>query len=122
MRERGRAVGGRLASPELHGRRVDLGAAYFTAKDAAFRAVVDDWQRRGLVHEWTDTFAAYGRDGRSTQVRPGPVRDRAGPAQPGPRPARRRAPGREVTALSGDHDVTVLAMPDPQAARLAGRR
>ena len=41
--ERGRAPGGRMASPELHGRRVDLGAAYFTAKEPEFVAAVDGW-------------------------------------------------------------------------------
>ena len=120
VRERARAVGGRLASPELHGRRVDLGAAYFTAKDAGFAAIVEEWQRRGLVHEWTDTFTVFGRDGRST---------RSGPARYATTQGLRSLArdlhdevtvGDEVSAPSGDHDVTVLAMPDPQAARVAG--
>jgi hypothetical protein len=120
VRERGRAVGGRLASPELHGRRVDLGAAYVTAKDDGFGAVVADWQRRGLVREWTDTFAVFDRDGAST--RSGPTRYATGQ---GLRSLARDlhgevALGEQVHELPDTHDVTVLAMPDPQAARLAG--
>lgn len=122
VRERGRAVGGRLASPELHGRRVDLGAAYLTVQDAEFGAVVRDWQQRGLVREWTDTFAVVSRDGVSTKR--GPMRYAA------PRGLRSLArdlhgdvgTAAEVHGLSAEHDVTVLAMPDPQAARLAGER
>lgn len=119
VRERGRAVGGRLASPELHGRRVDLGAAYLTAKDGAFVAVVTDWRDRGLVRDWTDTFTVFGRDGRTSTS--GPVRYAA------PKGLRSLARdlhtevecGATVSDLSG-YDVTVLAMPDPQAARLSG--
>lgn len=119
VRERNRAVGGRLASPALHGRHVDLGAAYFTAKDDAFAAVVDGWTDRGLAHEWTDTFTVFGADGRTTTS--GPMRY----ATPhGLRSLARDLHGEvelgaSVTELGG-HDVTVLAMPDPQAAQLAG--
>ena len=120
MRERGRAVGGRLASPQLHGRRVDLGAAYFTAKDDEFGAVVADWLRRGLVHEWTDTFDVFGRDGRTTTS--GPMRFAT---RDGLRSLARDLHGEvtledEVRDLPTGYDVTVLAMPDAQAARLAG--
>ncbi len=38
--ERGRVVGGRLASRRLDGRPADIGAAYFTVDDPAFAAVV----------------------------------------------------------------------------------
>src|SRR4051794_20157682 len=72
VRERARAPGGRLAAPVLNGRRVDLGAAYFTVSDDTFGAVVTDWQRRGLARPWTDTLAVYSAGGRST--RQGPMR------------------------------------------------
>ncbi len=42
------------------------------SKDDDFAAVVADWLRRGLVHEWTDTFDVFGRDGRTTTS--GPMR------------------------------------------------
>ena len=122
--DRGRAPGGRLASPELHGRRTDLGAAYFTVRDEQFGAVVADWTARGLVRPWTDTVAVLSPDGHERKA--GPVRH----AAPGglrslvrdllPEDA---TAGREVASLSElDHDAVVLAMPDPQAARVLRTR
>lgn len=72
IRERGRVVGGRMASKRFDGRPADLGAAYFTVSDPGFAAVVEEWHAAGLVREWTDTFVAYGSRGR-WEV-PGPVR------------------------------------------------
>lgn len=122
--ERGRAPGGRMAAPSLHGRRTDLGAAYFTVTDHAFGALVTDWASRGLVREWTDTFDVFAADGHRRTS--GPVRY----ATPGGLRSLVRdlfegldAPslGTEITSLTElDHDVVVLAMPDPQAARLGG--
>lgn len=119
--DRGRAPGGRMASPELHDRRVDLGAAYFTVKEPDFRTVVDDWTSRGLVREWTDTFDVFSADGRKSTS--GPMRY----ATPGGLRSLVRASlpddvrsGVTIGALDElDHDAIVLAMPDPQAARLA---
>jgi predicted NAD/FAD-dependent oxidoreductase len=119
--ERGRGPGGRMASPTVHGRRVDLGAAYFTVKDEQFSTVVDRWVSRGLARAWTDTFEVRSPGGRD--VTTGPVRF----ATPGglhslvrdllPGDVRFETP---VDALDDlDHDAVVLAMPDPQAARLA---
>jgi predicted NAD/FAD-dependent oxidoreductase len=54
----------------LHGRRVDMGASYLTARDPAFQAVVDDWVARGLAHPWTDRFAVAGADGWTTTHSP----------------------------------------------------
>jgi renalase len=119
--DRGRAPGGRMASPELHGRRVDLGAAYFTAKDPDFRGVVDDWTARGLAREWTDAFDVYSEAGH--RLAAGPTRY----ATPhGLRSLVRAAlpvdvrSGETIGALEElEHDAIVLAMPDPQAALLA---
>ena len=72
IRERGRVAGGRMASKRFDGRPADLGAAYFTADDPDFVEVVRRWQAAGLVREWTDTFVAYGPDGRREV--PGPTR------------------------------------------------
>jgi len=110
-----------MASPDLHGRRVDIGAAYFTAKEAEFAAVVGEWAARGLVREWTDTFDVYSADGHHRSA--GPVRY----ATPhGLRSLVRAALpddvrfGENVDALEElEHDAVVLAMPDPQAAQLA---
>jgi predicted NAD/FAD-dependent oxidoreductase len=54
----------------LHGRRVDMGASYLTARDPAFQAVVDDWVARGLAHPWTDRFSVAGADGWTTTHSP----------------------------------------------------
>jgi renalase len=120
--ERGRAPGGRMAAPTVQGRRVDLGAAYFTVKDDDFAAVVDDWTGRGLVRPWTDTFDVLAPDGRDRTA--GPVRYAT--------PDGLRSLVRDLLPADGvrydmnvaslddlDHDAVVLAMPDPQAARLA---
>ena len=119
--ERGRAPGGRMASPMLHGRRVDVGAAYFTAKETDFISTVDRWSASGLVRQWTDTFDVFSADGHGRTS--GPVRYatphglRSLVRDALPEEVRREG---EVGSLDElDHDAIVLAMPDPQAARLA---
>lgn len=61
--DRGHRIGGRLATQTLRGtgtphdgRVVDVGAAYFTARDQRFVEVVDGLIDRGVVRPWTDTF------------------------------------------------------------------
>ena len=122
--ERGRAPGGRMSSPEIRGRRVDLGAAYFTVGDNDFQQIVDRWTQAGLVRPWTDTFDVITPEGRRQSS--GPTRWAA--------PGGLRSLVREVLAgieVVTGHEMTaesaagrlsegpmVLAMPDPQAARL----
>lgn len=141
--DRGRRAGGRLAVRTLRdtgtawdGHAVDLGAAYLTAHDPAFRDVVADWVARGLARPWTDTFHMRGPEGmRGTTT--GPMRYAA---TAGLRSLVEdllgRLPADRVTVTTG-HDVArvhlvegepavdgtpaaavVLAMPDPQARRL----
>ncbi|TRW78432.1 hypothetical protein FK535_25445 [Mycolicibacterium sp. 018/SC-01/001] len=120
--ERGRGPGGRMASPTVHGRRADLGAAYFTVKEPAFRNVVDDWVRRGLARPWTDTFdviAPGGHDSTSGPMRyaaPRGVRSLVEDLLPDD--VRFQMPVESLDELP--HDAVVLAMPDPQASRLTG--
>ena len=129
--ERSHRVGGRMASqplPEGSDHPVDLGAAYFTVRDDAFAAVVDGWRARGLARPWTDTLASHDADGTWSSTSgpqrwaaPGGLRSlvadlaegltvstghTVGAVEPGP--AVDGVPARAV----------VLAMPDPQAARL----
>lgn len=116
--DRGRAPGGRMASPLLHGRRVDLGAGYFTVRDDGFAAQVAGWQDAGLVREWTDTFGVLSPGAQPTTS--------TGPMRWGT-PAGLRSLVRDVL---GDLEVStvdldalpagdvVVAMPDPQASRL----
>ena len=112
--ERGPTVGGRLASVRLHGRQADVGAAYLTADDPAFHGRLVTWRIDGLARPWTDTFRG----------------------QHGPAPMRWSAPGglrslavdlaRELDlTLNTDvstlpaADTVVLAMPGPEALRIA---
>ncbi|WP_327026868.1 NAD(P)/FAD-dependent oxidoreductase [Micromonospora sp. NBC_01739] len=127
IHERARVVGGRMASKRFDGRPADLGAAYFTVSDPDFAEVVARWQGVGLAREWTDTFLAYGEQGRRTVS--GPLRW----AAPGglrslvehlarDLPVRVNrlvldvAPGPVVDGRSCQ--AVVLAMPGPQAALL----
>jgi predicted NAD/FAD-dependent oxidoreductase len=119
--ERGRAPGGRMASPTLHGRRVDIGAAYFTAKEPEFVATVERWSVNGLVRDWTDTFDVFSGDGHRRTS--GPVRyatpDGLRSLVRDTLPDEVRYEGVVGSLDELDHDAVVLAMPDPQAARLA---
>jgi len=125
--ERARVVGGRMASKRLHGRPVDLGAAYFTVSDPEFARVVEGWRAAGLARPWTDTLTVF-EDG-ARDAAPGPMRWAA-----------RGGLRSLVAALATGLDVTLqhevrhvgpgpcvdgepahavaLAMPDPQAACL----
>lgn len=54
--DKGRSPGGRLATRRIGDARVDHGAQFFTTRDPAFVALVDEWQRDGVVHEWCRGF------------------------------------------------------------------
>ncbi len=117
--ERGRVVGGRLASKRLDDRYADIGAAYLTADHPAFRGLLDSWRIAGLAHPWTDTFRVH--DGAGVSSTTGPVRW----AAPGGLRSLAENLAREldvtlrqeVTALPAA-DAVVLAMPGPQAQRI----
>ncbi|SDP02548.1 hypothetical protein SAMN04515671_2710 [Nakamurella panacisegetis] len=117
--ERGRSIGGRMASPTVRGRRVDIGAGYFTVRDNGFAAVAQAWARTNLAREWTDTFGVL-RAGTDPDTTTGPTRW----ATPGGLRSLVRALladirvelETEMTELPSG--TVVLAMPDPQAARL----
>ena len=116
--ERGRVVGGRLASKRYDGRYADIGAAYFVADDPEFSAQVTSWQTRGLARPWTDTLRVYpGGEPSTGPVRwaaPGGLRSLATDLADG-LDVRLSAP---VDAVPEDADAVVLAMPGPQAVRL----
>lgn len=118
--DRGRRVGGRMASRRLDGRPVDLGASYLTVDDDDFAEVVAGWERRGLATRWTDTFAVL-EPGEPTETKTGPLRWGA--------PSGLRSLVEDLAAgldvELGTHlealpeaQTVVLAMPDPQAVRL----
>lgn len=137
--DRGRRLGGRMAARTVDtvtGRHVvDTGASYFTVRDPGFTAVVADWESRGLVRPWTDTFHLSDGDG-LTGTKTGPVRwagteglrslveDLAEPLQVDhPREVHEvlrldEADGGGVLVDGDRYDSVVLAMPDPQAVDL----
>ncbi|HXV92637.1 MAG TPA: FAD-dependent oxidoreductase [Pseudonocardia sp.] len=125
--DRSRTVGGRMASRRLSGRPVDLGAAYFTVRDPEFAEVVARWRTAGRARPWTSQLAVLGRDTRgrtSGPVRwaaPGGLRSLVADLARGldvelEREVREVGPGPVVDGVRAE--VVVLAMPDPQAARL----
>jgi renalase len=124
--DRGKRIGGRMASRRTDGRVVDTGASYFTVSDDRFDAVVQGWAMRGLAREWTDTFVAA-HDG-ELEPKSGPVRwgaaaglrslveDLADGLDVREARVGRVGPGPTVDDLAAA--AVVLAMPDPQAVRL----
>lgn len=137
--DRGRAVGGRMASRTLRdtgtafdGRVVDIGASYFTVSTPEFRAVVDDWIARDLARPWTDSFHVASTDGIEA-VRTGPMRFAAkGGLRSLVADAASRLPdvwsSIDVTSVSADdtslivdgerRSAVALCMPNAQARRL----
>jgi predicted NAD/FAD-dependent oxidoreductase len=125
--ERTDRIGGRMHSPRLDGRPVDVGAAYFTVRDVGFSGVALGWRVRRLARPWTDTLAVFENGGRGASA--GPMRW-AAPGGLGSlvvdlatgldveldREVRSIGPGPRVDGEPAD--AVVLAMPDPQAAAL----
>ena len=142
IRERGKVLGGRMASRTLRGTGtshdghvVDIGASYFTVSDDGFRGVVDELLRQGVVRPWTDAFHVADADG-IEGVSSGPMRYAA--------PRGLRSVVSALAELSGVVDVQLqspvgrvgirngavvvdgqpveaaaLCMPLPQAARIS---
>ncbi len=114
--ERGRVVGGRLASKRLDGRYADIGAAYFVADDPEFHSLAERWQARGLARPWTGTFAVFPGEPASGPMRwaaSGGLRSLAVDLAEGLDVRL----GTELNELPQAGHV-VLAMPGPQALRL----
>ncbi|GAA3351997.1 NAD(P)/FAD-dependent oxidoreductase [Amorphoplanes nipponensis] len=117
VHERGRVVGGRLASKRLGGRYADIGAAYFVADDPDFAALAERWRARGLARPWTDTLAVFPGEPTTGPMRwaaPGGLRSLATELAGGLDIALES----ELRAVPDDADAVVLAMPGPQALRL----
>jgi renalase len=132
IRERASSIGGRMASPRIEGRYVDLGASYFTAQDPDFAAQVEDWCTRGLARRWTNRFATLTAAGFG-EPSEGPwryatkaglrslVADLAEGATAPLKPVL-SSPVSVIEAepsVDGEAaDAVVLAMPDPQVKRI----
>ena len=65
--EKGRGVGGRLATRRTDLGAFDHGAQFFTARNPQFRSRVEAWQAAGIVKAWATGFAladgTFKRDG-----------------------------------------------------------
>jgi predicted NAD/FAD-dependent oxidoreductase len=54
--DKGRGLGGRLATRRTGELRLDHGGQYFTASDARFQAEVEAWLEQGIVKPWFDSL------------------------------------------------------------------
>jgi predicted NAD/FAD-dependent oxidoreductase len=54
--DKGRSVGGRLATRRIGAATLDHGAQFFTVRSAPFQAAVDQWCQAGVVEEWCRGF------------------------------------------------------------------
>ena len=54
--DKGRGVGGRLATRRIGDARFDHGAQFFTVRSDEFRSHVDGWLAAGVVREWCRGF------------------------------------------------------------------
>ncbi len=131
VRDRGRVIGGRMASRWIDARIVDSGASYFTVTSPEFAEVVDDWMARGMARPWTRRISVIdGPSGTLAAAEPRPLRyaaprglrslvadlaSRAGVSVAQSAPIARITPGPFVDGEPAD--AVVLAMPDPQALR-----
>ncbi len=55
--DKGRGVGGRMATRRMGGAGFDHGAQFFTVRDERFEGLVDDWLAAGAAAEWSRGFA-----------------------------------------------------------------
>lgn len=55
--DKGRSVGGRLATRRIGDARLDHGAQFFTVRGERFRDQVDDWVERDMARVWCHGFA-----------------------------------------------------------------
>ncbi len=55
--DKGRGVGGRMATRRLGEGNFDHGAQFFTVRGERFAGLVEDWLAAGVAEEWTRGFA-----------------------------------------------------------------
>ncbi len=52
--DKGRGIGGRMATRRFAGGRFDHGAQFFTTRSDEFKAVAEKWQSEKIAHHWFD--------------------------------------------------------------------
>lgn len=70
--DKGRSAGGRMSSKRTELGYLDMGAQYFTARDAGFQQQVQLWLNTGCVQEWPCNTASLKSDGGSASVQASP--------------------------------------------------
>lgn len=55
--DKGRSVGGRLATRRVGPGLADHGAQFFTVREPAFQDMVNEWMKQDLVYEWSKGFS-----------------------------------------------------------------
>jgi renalase len=65
--DKGRSVGGRMATRRLEGQRFDHGAQFFTVRSPLFKEATERWLRDGIIKEWTKGFQKH-VDGHSRYI------------------------------------------------------
>lgn len=55
--DKGRGVGGRMATRRIANGRADHGAQFFTVRNPEFNQYVQQWQQAGLVREWSQGWS-----------------------------------------------------------------
>lgn len=119
--DKGRGVGGRMATRRIGAIQFDHGAQFMRAHAAAFAARLDDWERRGIVASWADAGRRVGVPGMTA-----PVRDLLADLPVASATTVSRI-SRHATdwhledgsgALHGPFDALAITFPAPQAAAL----
>lgn len=127
--DKGRSVGGRLATRRIGGATLDHGAQFFTVRSEAFGRAVERWLAEGVVEEWcrgfgeADGYPRYRVAGgmnrlakRLAEGVPVVTRRRANAIIPGPD---RWAVAYEAAAREPDEADSIIATPPvPQTLEL----
>ena len=50
--DKGRGLGGRMATRRMAGGRLDHGAQFFTVRDGRLKAYADEWLAAGVIKKW----------------------------------------------------------------------
>ena len=66
--DKGRGLGGRMATRRITPGVFDHGAQFFTVKNKIFSAFVDEWIENGIVEPWYEVLSSKGR-GNTTRYR-----------------------------------------------------
>ena len=63
--DKGRGIGGRMATRRFAGGKFDHGAQFFTARSEEFKAATQNWQRENVANRWFDGTPTPGEPNKS---------------------------------------------------------